>query len=44
VVDGERLEGVGVTPDHEVRFDIRYAKGVDPQLAAAVDILVRQLN
>jgi carboxyl-terminal processing protease len=44
VVDGQRLEGVGVTPDHEVPFDIRYAKGADPQLAAAVDILIRKLN
>jgi C-terminal processing protease CtpA/Prc len=43
-VDNERLEGVGVTPDHEVPFDIRYAKGADPQLAAAIDILVRKLN
>ncbi len=43
-VDNDRLEGVGVTPDHEVPFDIRYAKGADPQLAAAIDILVRKLN
>lgn len=43
-VDNERLEGVGVTPDHDVPFDIRYAKGADPQLAAAIDILVRKLN
>jgi carboxyl-terminal processing protease len=43
-VDNERLEGVGVTPDHEVPFDIRYARGADPQLAAAIDILVRKLN
>jgi carboxyl-terminal processing protease len=43
-VDNERLEGVGVTPDHEVPFDIRYAKGADPQLAAAIDILVRKLD
>jgi carboxyl-terminal processing protease len=43
-VDNERLEGSGVAPDHEVPFDIRYAKGADPQLAAAIDILVRKLN
>jgi carboxyl-terminal processing protease len=43
-VDNQRLEGVGVTPDHEVPFDIRYAKGADPQLAAAIDILVRRLD
>jgi carboxyl-terminal processing protease len=43
-VDNERLEGLGVAPDHEVPFDIRYANGADPQLAAAIDILVRKLN
>ncbi len=43
-VDNERLEGVGVAPDHEVPFDIRYAKGADPQLAAAIDILMRKLD
>ena len=43
-VDGERLEGVGVNPDHDVPFDIRYAGGADPQLNAAIDILVRKLN
>jgi carboxyl-terminal processing protease len=44
LVDGERLEGVGVVPDHDVPFDIRYAKGADPQLDAAIDILSRKLN
>lgn len=44
LVDGERLEGRGVAPDHEVPFDIRYAKGEDPQLAKAIEILVRQIN
>ncbi|WP_119391420.1 S41 family peptidase [Taklimakanibacter lacteus] len=43
-VDDERLEGVGVAPDHEVPFDIRYAKGADPQLAAALDVLLRKLT
>jgi carboxyl-terminal processing protease len=44
MVDNERLEGVGVTPDHDVPFDIRYAEGADPQLDAAIDILTRKLN
>ncbi|MGE3872425.1 MAG: S41 family peptidase [Parvibaculaceae bacterium] len=44
MVDNQRLEGVGVTPDHEVPFDIRYANGADPQLAAAIDILARGLD
>ena len=35
-VDGERLEGEGVTPDIEVPFDIRYAAGADPQFDRAV--------
>jgi C-terminal processing protease CtpA/Prc len=34
-VDGVRLEGVGVTPDIEVEFDLRYANGADPQLDRA---------
>jgi carboxyl-terminal processing protease len=42
-VDDDRLEAVGVIPDHEVPFDIRYAKGADPQLEAATQILVRRL-
>jgi carboxyl-terminal processing protease len=38
-VDGERLEGRGVTPDVTVPFDIRYAEGNDPQLARALSLL-----
>jgi carboxyl-terminal processing protease len=41
LVDGERLEGVGVTPTIEVAFDPRYAAGRDPQLERAVQILSR---
>ena len=41
LVDGERLEGVGVTPTVEVAFDSRYAGGKDPQLEHAVQILSR---
>jgi carboxyl-terminal processing protease len=40
-VDGERLEGVGVTPTIEVAFDPRYAAGADPQLDRAVQVLSR---
>jgi carboxyl-terminal processing protease len=39
LVDGQRLEGVGVTPTIEVPFDYRYAAGNDPQLARAVQVL-----
>lgn len=41
-VDGTRLEGVGVRPDIDVPFDIRYAGGRDPQLERAVAELQRQ--
>jgi carboxyl-terminal processing protease len=39
LVDGQRLEGVGVTPTIEVPFDLRFAAGSDPQLDLAVQIL-----
>lgn len=38
-VDGERLEGRGVTPLVMVPFDIRYAQGSDPQLERAIELL-----
>lgn len=41
VVDGHRLEGVGVVPTVEVPFDVPYAAGADPQLDAALDLLSR---
>jgi carboxyl-terminal processing protease len=41
LVDGQRLEGVGVAPTIEVAFDPRYAAGSDPQLERAVQILSR---
>lgn len=39
VVDGERLEGVGVKPDVEVPAELPYAEGRDPQLERALDLL-----
>jgi carboxyl-terminal processing protease len=42
LVDGQRLEGVGVTPTIEVPFDSRYAAGGDPQLDRAVQVLARR--
>jgi carboxyl-terminal processing protease len=39
LVDGQRLEGVGVTPTIEVPFDSRYAAGGDSQLDRAVQVL-----
>jgi carboxyl-terminal processing protease len=38
-VDGQRLEGVGVTPTIEVPFDPVYAAGRDLQLERAVQVL-----
>lgn len=38
-VDGERLEGRGVTPDLLVPFDLRYSMGDDIQLKAALRYL-----
>jgi carboxyl-terminal processing protease len=38
-VDGERLEGRGVSPDIEVPFELRYADGRDPQLDRALEVL-----
>jgi carboxyl-terminal processing protease len=40
-VDGERLEGVGVTPDVVVESGLEWAGGADPQLEAAIDLAVR---
>lgn len=37
LVDGERLEGVGVAPDVEVARELPYSGGRDPQLAAAIE-------
>ena len=38
-VDGERLEGKGVTPTIEVPFELPYAAGKDPQLNRAISVL-----
>jgi carboxyl-terminal processing protease len=44
LVEGKRLEGHPVQPDIEVPFDIRYADGADPQLDAALDLLMTRLT
>jgi carboxyl-terminal processing protease len=44
LVDGQRLEGVGVTPTIAVPFPLEYAKGKDPQLDRAVDMLSRAVG
>ncbi|MFG0284495.1 MAG: S41 family peptidase [Phycisphaerales bacterium JB039] len=43
-IDGDRLEGVGVAPDVEVRFELPYAAGTDPQLEVAVEEAARQAS
>jgi carboxyl-terminal processing protease len=40
--DGQRLEGVGVSPDHRVERPLPYAAGADPVLDAAVELLSKQ--
>jgi carboxyl-terminal processing protease len=44
IVDGKRLEGVGVEPDIEVPFDIRFAAGKDIQLERAKDEMVKLIE
>jgi len=44
VVDGKRLEGVGVEPDIDVPFDIRFAGGKDIQLERAKDEMVKLIE
>ena len=43
-VNGERLEGKGVTPDIEVPFQLEYAQGKDPQKERAVEVLVEAVR
>ncbi len=38
-VNGDRLEGKGVTPDIEVPFSLPYAQGADPQKEKAIEVL-----
>lgn len=44
LIDGKRLEGVGVSPDIEVENPLPYAAGADPQLDAAVSALRQKLS
>jgi carboxyl-terminal processing protease len=37
-LEGVRLEGVGVPVDIEIKDDVRFAAGRDPQLERALDI------
>jgi carboxyl-terminal processing protease len=39
LVDGQRLEGIGVMPTISVPFPLAYAQGKDPQLDRAVEVL-----
>ena len=41
LVDGQRLEGTGVTPTIDTPFSLEYAQGRDPQLERAVELLSR---
>ena len=44
LVDGRRLEGVGVTPTIPVPFPLAYAQGKDPQVDRAVEVLSRTVG
>jgi carboxyl-terminal processing protease len=44
VINGKRLEGIGVEPDIEVPFDIRFAAGRDIQLERAKEEMVRLID
>ena len=43
-VDGKRLERIGVEPDIDVPFDIRFAAGKDIQLERAKDEMVKLIE
>jgi carboxyl-terminal processing protease len=43
-IDGVNLEGIGVSPDIEVPFDVRYCAGHDAQLEKALEYLAEQLS
>ena len=44
LIDGKPLEGVGVEPDIEVPFDIRFAAGKDIQLERSKDEMVKLIK
>ena len=44
VVEGQRLEGVGVEPDIHVPFDPIYTSGQDPQLERAIEEVRKQIR
>jgi carboxyl-terminal processing protease len=44
LVDGQRLEGVGVAPDIEIRDALPYAQGRDPQLDRALAAAVAEIR
>ncbi|HEX2277865.1 MAG TPA: S41 family peptidase [Candidatus Tectomicrobia bacterium] len=44
LVDGRRLEGVGVVPTISVPFALAYAQGKDTQLGRAVEVLSRTVG
>ena len=41
LIDGGRLEGVGVSPTVQVPMDLEYSAGRDPQLDRAIELLSR---
>jgi carboxyl-terminal processing protease len=43
-IDGERLEGVGVSPDIEVERPVAFTEGADPVLARGLQVLAKSLT
>jgi carboxyl-terminal processing protease len=41
-LNGQPIEGVGVSPDHRVERPLAYAAGADPVLDAAVELLAKR--
>ena len=44
LIDGKQLEGVGVEPDIEVPFDIRFTAGKDIQLERAKGEMIKLIK
>jgi carboxyl-terminal processing protease len=43
-LNGQRIEGVGVSPDHRVERSLPYANGADPVLDAAIELLAKKAS
>jgi carboxyl-terminal processing protease len=44
LVDNNRLEGKGVTPDITIPFVLEYAQGADPQKEKAIEVMLQKVS